>query len=240
MPTDAARVLLIEDDTVLRNSVRDALRSAGFAVIAWPDGRDFATRVAAFRPDIAILDVMLPPTPGVTSGFALAKELRARSGTAIVFLTARDGVTDRLDGFEVGADDYIVKPFVLAELIARLRAVLRRTGKLTSGTLQVGDLLVDEDSGIVMRGAAEVAVTATELRLLVYLARNRDRVLSKTQILTQVWGYDDYDPNLVETFISGLRRKIERADQVKLIHTVRGIGYRMSVPTVPGVGPGGR
>jgi two-component system OmpR family response regulator len=227
MSVASARVLVVEDEPLLRESIAETLTAAGFAVEATGDGRDFAERVTAFRPDVAVLDVMLP---GVASGFTLARQLRVQSTAAIVFLTARDAVTDRLDGFEAGADDYIVKPFVLAELVARLRAVLRRTGRLVSSTMQVGDLLVDEDSGIVMRAGQEISVTATEFRLLAYLARNRDRVLSKTQILTQVWGYEDYDPNLVETFVSGLRRKldVDPAGSERLIHTVRGIGYRMT------------
>jgi two-component system OmpR family response regulator len=226
MPIAAARVLLIEDEPLLRTSIAESLDAAGFAVQAYPDGAAFSARVAAFRPDVAVLDVMLP---GSSSGFSLARQLRGESDAAIVFLTARDGVTDRLDGFDAGADDYIVKPFVLAELLARLRAVLRRTGRLVSSTVQVGDLLVDEDSGVVIRAGQEIAVTATELRLVSYFARNRGRVLSKTQILTQVWGYEDYDPNLVETFVSTLRRKLDvgPAGRPPLIVTVRGIGYRM-------------
>jgi two-component system OmpR family response regulator len=227
MPITAARVLLIEDEPLLRTSIAEALAAAGFTVQAYPDGAAFSARLAAFRPDVAVLDVMLP---GSSSGFSLARQLRGESDAAIVFLTARDGVTDRLDGFDAGADDYIVKPFVLAELLARLRAVLRRTGRLVSSTVQVGDLLVDEDSGVVIRAGQEIAVTATELRLVSYFARNRGRVLSKTQILTQVWGYEDYDPNLVETFVSTLRRKLDiaPAGRPPLIVTVRGIGYRMS------------
>ena len=215
----------MEDEPVLRASISAALDEADFAVQSLSDGTDFDRRVAAFRPDAAILDVMLPGE----SGLALARRLRTQSQAAVVFLTARDAVEDRLDGFDAGADDYVVKPFVLAELIARLRAVLRRSGRLVSSTIQVGDLVVDEDSGMVLRGGNEIAVTATELRLLTYLARNHGRVLSKTQILTQVWGYDNYDPNLVETFVSGLRRKLE-AHGPRNLHTVRGLGYRMSPP----------
>jgi DNA-binding response OmpR family regulator len=143
-----------------------------------------------------------------------------------VFVTARDAVADRLAGFAAGADDYVVKPFVLAELVARLRAVLRRTGRLVSPTVEVGPLVLDEDAGRVLVGGEPVPLTATELRLLAYLVRNRGRVLSKTQILTQVWGYDEYDPNLVEAHVSALRRKLE-ARGPRLVHTVRGIGYRV-------------
>jgi two-component system OmpR family response regulator len=225
MPAATARILVVEDEALLRESVAGALSQAGFVVQAYEDGRNFADRVSRFRPDAAVLDVMLP---GPLNGFSLARQLRNQSTAAIVFLTARDGIEDRLSGFDAGADDYIVKPFVLAELVARLRAVLRRTGRLVSSTVEVGDLVVDEDSGLVLRSGREIALTATELRLLAYLARNRDRVLSKTQILTQVWGYEDYDPNLVETFISALRRKLDRGPDDRLIHTVRGVGYRMT------------
>ncbi len=223
MDTDAARVLVVEDDTVLRTCIADGLIDAGYHVRSAEDGSGFASLVEVFRPDVAVLDVMLPGS----SGLVLARHLRDHSQTAVLFLTARDAVPDRLAGFEAGADDYIVKPFVMAELLARTRAVLRRSGKLRSGRLQVADLLVDEDAGEVMRDGQAVPVTATELRLLSYLARNRGRVLSKTQILTQVWGYDAYDPNLVEAYVSGLRRKLE-VNGGRLIHTVRGVGYRMS------------
>lgn len=223
MKSDAPRVLVVEDDRTLRECVREGLLDAGYHVATAADGTGFDALVDSFRPDAALLDVMLPGT----SGLALARTLRSRSGAAVIFLTARDAVTDRLAGFDAGADDYLVKPFVMAELLARTRAVLRRSGALTSTRLQVGDLLVDEDAGEVIRAGRTIAVTATELRLLTYLARNRGRVLSKTQILTQVWGYEAYDPNLVEAYVSALRRKTE-ADGSRLIHTVRGVGYRMS------------
>jgi two-component system, OmpR family, response regulator len=223
MRADAARVLVVEDESVLREAITDALRAAGFTVLSLPDGLDFAREVDSFRPDAAILDVMLPGP----SGLSLAAHLRSSTQAVVLFVTARDSVPDRLAGFDAGADDYIVKPFALPELVARVRAVLRRAGRLVSSTVQVADLLVDEDVGRVQRGERDIAVTATELRLLAYFARNRDRVLSKTQILTQVWGYEDYDPNLVETYVSSLRRKIEGEAGDRLIHTVRGVGYRM-------------
>ena len=219
----AARVLVVEDEPVLRETVAGALVDAGFVVHAAADGTDLDRTVARFRPDAAVLDVTLPGD----SGLALARRLREGGPVAVLFVTARDSVDDRLAGFRVGADDYLVKPFVLAELVARLRAVLRRTGRLTSPTVEVGPLVLDEDAGLVSVGGAPVALTATELRLLAYLARNRGRVLSKTQILTQVWGYDVYDPNLVEAHVSALRRKLE-AHGPRLVHTVRGVGYRVA------------
>ena len=175
------------------------------------------------------MDVMLP----TTSGLALAGHLRRHTQAGIVFVTARDGVADRLSGFEVGADDYVVKPFVAAELVARVRAVLRRTGRLRSSTVEVADVVIDEDAGEVLRDGCRISVTATELRLLGYLARQRGRVVSKTQILTQVWGYDAYDPNLVEAYVSTLRRKLEQHGP-RVIHTVRGVGYRIGDTTAGG------
>jgi two-component system, OmpR family, response regulator len=223
---DGARVLVVEDEPVLRGAICEALLDAGLTVTSNADGAEFAAQVAAFRPDVAVLDVMLP----TTSGLALAGHLRRHTQAGIVFVTARDGVADRLSGFEVGADDYVVKPFVAAELVARVRAVLRRTGRLRSSTVEVADVVIDEDAGEVLRGGCRIAVTATELRLLGYLARQRGRVVSKTQILTQVWGYDAYDPNLVEAYVSTLRRKLEQHGP-RVIHTVRGVGYRIGDTT---------
>ena len=226
MTNDGARVLVVEDEPVLRGAICEALLDAGLTVTSNADGAEFAAQVAAFRPDVAVLDVMLP----TTSGLALAGHLRRHTQAGIVFVTARDGVADRLSGFEVGADDYVVKPFVAAELVARVRAVLRRTGRLRSSTVEVADVVIDEDAGEVLRGGCRIAVTATELRLLGYLARQRGRVVSKTQILTQVWGYDAYDPNLVEAYVSTLRRKLEQHGP-RVIHTVRGVGYRIGDTT---------
>jgi two-component system, OmpR family, response regulator len=223
MTRKGARVLLVEDEPVLRETVAAALGEAGFSVLAVPDGRGMAAVADRFRPDAAVLDVTLPGE----SGLVLARRLRSAGPVAVVFVTARDAVSDRLAGFDAGADDYVVKPFVLAELVARLRAVLRRTGRMVSPTVEVGDLVLDEEAGLVLVAEQPVTVTATELRLLAYLVRNRGRVLSKTQILTQVWGYDVVDPNLVEAHVSALRRKLE-AHGPRLVHTVRGIGYRVS------------
>jgi two-component system, OmpR family, response regulator len=224
MADSGARVLVIEDDPVLRDCIADEVRAAGHQVLARPDGTDLHRVTERFRPDAALLDVMLPGR----SGLALAAELRDLD-CALLFLTARDAVADRLAGFAVGADDYLVKPFVMAELLARLSAVLRRRGHGRAAVVRIDDLEIDEDAGEARRSGSPLPLTATELRLLVYLARNRGRVLSKTQILTQVWGYDAYDPNLVEAFVSGLRRKLEAAGP-RVLHTVRGIGYRLSEP----------
>ena len=140
-------------------------------------------------------------------------------------MTARDGLDDRLGGFAVGADDYLIKPYMTAELVARVGAVLRRLGRIPS-TVQVDDLVLDEAAGVAARAGQQLDLTGTEFRLLAYLVGNRGRTMSKTQILTQVWGYDSYDPNLVEVYVSALRRKVE-AHGDRLIHTVRGLGYTL-------------
>ncbi|NUT47655.1 MAG: response regulator transcription factor [Saccharothrix sp.] len=215
----AARVLVIEDAEAIGAAVSSALRDAGYQVQVRPDGRDLEGELARFRPDLVVLDVMLPGR----DGFALLEVVRRVCGAGVVMLTARDGVSDRLRGLDRGADDYVVKPFVLAELVARVSAVLRRLGR-TPSTVQIGDLVVDADSAVVLRGAAAIELTATELRLLRYLAAQRGRVVGKTQILTAVWGYEDYDPNLVEVHVSALRRKLEEHGP-RLLHTVRGLGY---------------
>ncbi len=215
------RVAVIEDEQSVREAVLDALRAERFKVAAFadlPHPRD----VLAASPDLVILDVMLPRG----SGFELARSLRAQHDLPIIFLTARDAVADRVAGLELGADDYLVKPFALEELMARVRAVLRRRGAIPQ-VLEVERLLVDEEHGFAARAGREIALTLTELRLLAYLMRHRGQALSKDQLLTQVWGYDAYDHNLVEVHISALRRKLE-VDAPRLIHTVRGIGYRFA------------
>jgi DNA-binding response OmpR family regulator len=216
----SARVLVVEDDALIRESVTAALDRAGFVTCAVADGSAVVAAAADFRPDLALLDVTLP---GPADGFGLARVLRRDRDLPVIFLTARDSATDRLAGFGVGADDYVVKPFIVEELVARVRAVLRRLGRLPT-TLDLGDLKIDEQSAAVVRSGAELDLTATEYRLLAYLAHERGRILSKTQLLTQVWGYDDYDANLVEVHVSALRRKLEEHGP-RILHTVRGFGY---------------
>lgn len=218
-----ARILVIDDDDTIRLSVVTALRAEGFIAEGAPDGIDLAARLSAFRPDLVVLDWMMPGPAGIR----LLPVIRAEADTAVIMLTARDEVDDRLRGFAEGADDYVVKPFTVAELVARVGAVLRRRGRLPQ-TIAIGDLVVDPDAAVAHRGGGPLDLTATEFRLLQLLAESRGRTLSKGQILTQVWGYDDYDPNLVEVHLSALRRKME-ARGPRLIHTVRGLGYRLSV-----------
>jgi two-component system, OmpR family, response regulator len=213
------RVLVIEDAEAIRIAVDSGLVGAGHSVLLRPDGGTLERDLAEFRPDVVILDVMLPGR----DGFALLEVVRARSRAGVVMLTARDGIEDRLRGLTKGADDYVVKPFVLAELVARVNALLRRMGRLPT-ELMIGDLVVDPGAATVRRGQTFITLTATEFKLLCYFAEHRGSVLNKTQILSAVWGFDEYDPNLVEVFISALRRKLEQHGP-RLLHTVRGLGY---------------
>jgi DNA-binding response OmpR family regulator len=212
-------VVLVEDEEPVRRAVERALRREGITVTAFADYPS-PDLVLASAPDLAVLDVLLPSG----DGFELARALRAARDLPIVFLTARDAVEDRLGGFRLGADDYLVKPFALEELLARVRAVLRRTGRL-GAAIEAGDVVVDEHAGLATRAGSPLELTATELRLLAYLVRQRGLVLSKHQLLTQVWGYDAYDPNVVEVHVSALRRKLE-ARGPRILETVRGLGYR--------------
>ena len=214
-----ARVLVVEDDDTIRSALVAAVESRGWTVQDAVDGSGLEQQLDAFRPDLVLLDWMLPGR----SGIELARVVAAAGDAGMMLLTAKDGVDDKLRGFGVGVDDYLAKPFVMAELVARMTAILRRRGRAPS-VLQVGDLLVDLEAGAVVRAGATIVLTGTELRLLAFLAGERGRTLSKTQILTQVWGYDSYDPNLVEVHVSSLRRKLEEHGP-RLIQTVRGIGY---------------
>ena len=226
--SEPARVLVVEDDDTIRGALRGALRAAQFDVRALSDGTDLEAELDGFRPHLVVLDWMLPGRDGPD----LARVVRARSRAGLVMLTAREAVADRLHGFEVGVDDYLAKPFVTDELIARIKAVLRRMGAVPS-TVQVDDLVVDEDAGVAQRGGLPLQLTATEFRLLSHLATHRDRVLSSAQILSQVWGYEEYADNLVQVHISALRRKIEQHGP-RLIHTERGLGYVLRAPRLVG------
>jgi len=221
------RVLVVEDDETLRDSLRILLGGAEFDVRVLPDGRDLDRTVASFQPDLAVLDVDLGPSS--PSGFTLARRLQKNGRVAIIFLTAADELDERLSGFEVGADDYLTKPFSTSELQARIRAVLRRTQTARSGiaersVLRYADVELDEDARTVTRAEVPVELTRREFDLLVALLENQGRVLSRSQLLTMVWGFEDYDANVVEVYVSALRRELE-AHGPRLIQTVRGVGY---------------
>jgi DNA-binding response OmpR family regulator len=228
MRDEPARVLLIEDEAAIRDAVTAALTGDGYLVRGQADGMLLRDLAEEFRPDLAILDITLPGPDGL----ALARRLRAGGDLPILFLTARDGLEDRLAGFAAGADDYLVKPFALTEMLARVHALLRRSGRLRSVTIEAGDLVLDESARAAWRVGRPLDLTVTELRLLAYLLARRGRTVSKAELLTQVWGYGAYDPNLVEVRISSLRRKLE-ASGPRIIHTVHGHGYTIR-PSGPG------
>jgi two-component system, OmpR family, response regulator len=226
-PSARQRVLVVEDDQTLRDSLVLLLGGADFDVRALPDGRDFDAVAASFRPDLAVLDVDLGM--GRPNGLMLARRLQETSATPVIFLTAADGLDDRLSGFEVGADDYVTKPFSTSELHARIRAVLRRsssaaTGEVQRSILTYSDLELDEDARTIERAGVLIDLTRREFDLLLTFLESPEYVLSRTQLLSMVWGFEDYDANVVEVFVSSLRRKLEEHGP-RLIQTVRGVGY---------------
>ena len=216
----------MEDDDPIRSALDVALRGEGYEVRAEPDGSRLQDVAERFRPDLAVLDVRLPVGP---DGYAMARILRGSSDMPVLFLTAADGIDDRLAGFAAGADDYLVKPFSMAELLARVQALLRRAGRLASAVRQVGDVMIDEGARVVMRAGIKLDLTRTEYELLSVLAQRPGQVMSKTQLLTQVWGFDALDDNLVEVHMVALRRKLE-AHGPRVIQTVRGMGYVLRAP----------
>ena len=215
------RLLVVEDDAAVRDALVASLRAEGYDVLARPDGTDLERQVREYRPDLVVLDVRLPEGP---DGFALGRRLRADGDVPLVYLTAADDLDDRLTGFAAGADDYLTKPFSVAELLVRVRALLRRAGRLGSDTWHVADLVVDEAGRVVRRDGHEIELTRTEFDLLAALGQRRGRAVSKEHLLASVWQFDSYDPNLVEVHVSALRRKLE-AHGPRLVHTVRGVGY---------------
>jgi two-component system OmpR family response regulator len=215
------RILVIEDDAVVREALCSALTTECYVVQECQDGMLPDSLIREFDPDVALVDVNLGHGP---SGLAVARRMRLVRDVPIIFLTAADAVADRLAGFDAGAEDYVTKPFAMAELLARVRALLRRTGRLDNSVWGVSDLVVDEAARRARRGDVELVLTKVEFDLLVALGRNAGRVLSKGQLLADVWGFADYDPNVVEVAMSGLRRKLE-SHGPRLVQTVRGVGY---------------
>ncbi len=222
------RLLLVDDEDNLRSMLEAALRHSGFEVHPVASGRAALDAVPAVAPDLIVLDVMLPDL----DGFDVCKRLRTSGDrTPVLFLTARDATEDRVRGLTLGGDDYLVKPFSLEELVARITAILRRVGKDPDKVdLRCHDLVMDDDAHRVTKGADEVALSPTEYNLLRYLLVNQGRVVSKAQILDHVWDYDfGGDGGVVETYIGYLRRKLDNVEP-RLIQTIRGVGYTLRAP----------
>jgi two-component system, OmpR family, response regulator len=217
------RVLVVDDEPSITDAVATALRYEGFETREAASGRAVEPAIDSFRPDLIVLDVMLPDLDGLQ----IARRLRdGNRRTPVIFLTARDATEDKVAGLAVG-DDYVTKPFSLAEIVARVRAVLRRTRGGEEGVLRFADVVLDEETREVWRGGEPVELTPTEFNLLRYLMLNPRRVLSKRQILDQVWNYDfGGDANVVETYVSYLRKKLDRHGP-PLIRTIRLVGYAL-------------
>src|ERR1700730_3639735 len=223
-----ARLLVVDDEEMIRELLSGSLRFAGFEVMTAPSGAEALRAAAASRPDLVLLDVMMPGG----DGFDVVRRMRSSGpDVPVIFMTARDGVRERVAGLALGGDDYVTKPFSLDEVLERIRAVLRRTGRAVANPrLRVADLELDEDGHEVRRAGTPIALTPTEFRLLRLLMFNAGRVLSKQQILDHVWDHNPAsDGNVVEPSVSYLRRKIDQGEP-RLLHTIRGVGYVLRIP----------
>jgi DNA-binding response OmpR family regulator len=223
------RVLVVEDYAPIQNAVAKSLREAGFAVDATDNGVDGLWLASNNSYDVVVLDLMLPGLDGLT----LLERLRARGhSTHVLILTARDTVPDRVRGLDLGADDYLVKPFAMDELLARVRALARRAYCAKNPALRVADLLIDTIRQAVSRGGEPIVLTAREYALLEYLAMRAGEIVPRTDIWEHVYEFNaEADSNVVDVYIGYLRRKIERPDRPALIHTVRGAGYSLRGPS---------
>jgi two-component system response regulator MprA len=219
-----ATVLVVDDDQKLLKMLRRTLVYEGFDVVTAADGHEALAQVDAHRPDVIVLDWLMPGLDGI----GVMERLRAaHDETMILMLTARDAIEDRVEGLEGGADDYLVKPFAPAELLARIHALLRRSGAAGQGrSLSYADLVLDPTTRETRRGERQFELTPTEFDLLHYLMRHPRQVLRREQILEEVWGYDfGGDDNVLEVYVGYLRKKTEQAGEPRLIQTVRGVGY---------------
>ena len=222
------RILIAEDDIDLNDIIVKKLSAEGYAIDSCYNGADALNYLEAAQYDVAILDVMMPEM----DGFEAVRRLRSLGDmTPVIFLTARDAVADRVKGLDTGANDYLVKPFSFDELTARIRAMSRAASGNPGNIYSLADLSLDTETHIVMRGDAEISLTAREYALLEYLLRNKNKVLSRQKIEDNVWNYDyEGGTNVVDVYITYLRKKIDEGQSIKLIHTVRGIGYCMRQP----------
>ena len=218
------RVLVVEDEPDLLSSLAQALREEGYAVDTACDGDDGLFKAQNWEYDAIVLDVMLPKL----DGWELLKRLRQSKKTPVLMLTARDRSTDRVRGLDTGADDYVVKPFDLAELLARLRALIRRTSNQTTARIEIGDVVLDTAARVVSRSGEPVSLTAREYALLEYLCRKPGAVVSREEIAEHVWD-DRYDPcsNVIDVYVQRLRRKLDRGP-LSFIRTRRGSGYQLT------------
>jgi two-component system, OmpR family, response regulator MprA len=220
------RVLVVEDDDEIAQALQRSLRIEGYEVRLAGDGPTALQASTAYAPDLVILDLGLPGIDGIE----VAQQLRDRDDTPILILTARDAVDARVEGLDSGADDYLVKPFDRQELLARLRALLRRRPPRGSAPLVVGDLYLNADTHEVRRAERSIDLTQREFELLEYLMRNERLVISRQRLLDEVWGYDPFSQtNTIEVFVSNLRRKLEAGGEPRLLHTIRGAGYVLRV-----------
>ena len=218
------RVLVIEDDQEIADVLRRTLRQEGHEVRSAGDGEQALTAAAEFMPDVVILDLGLPKLDGVE----VLRRLRADDDVPVLILTARADLDDRVEGLDTGADDYLVKPFERKELLARMRALMRRRPPRGAATLVLGDLRLNPATREVARGDREIELTAREFELLEFLMRNERLVVSRERLLEEVWGYDPLAmTNTIDVFISNLRRKLEEGGEPRLLHTKRGAGYVM-------------
>jgi DNA-binding response OmpR family regulator len=218
----APRVLVVEDDDDIADVLVRSLRLEGYDVRLSADGVAALDDAHAFLPDVVILDLGLPRMDGVE----VAKHLRGDDDVPILMLTARDALEARVTGLDAGADDYLVKPFERQELLARMRALLRRRPPRGSAPLRVGDLSLNPDTHEVSRSERDIELTQREFELLEYLMRNERIVISRQRLLDEVWGYDPFSTtNTIEVFVSNLRRKLEAGEEPRLLHTIRGAGY---------------
>jgi DNA-binding response OmpR family regulator len=216
------RVLVVEDDEEIAQVLQRSLRLDGYEVRIAADGEAALDAAAAYHPDLVILDLGLPKLDGIE----VAKRLRAADDVPILMLTARDALESRVEGLDSGADDYLVKPFERQELLARMRALLRRRPPRGSASLVVADLSLNPDTHEVLRGDRRVDLTQREFELLEYLMRNERIVVPRQRLLEEVWGYDPFaTTNTIEVFVSNLRRKLEADGENRLLHTIRGAGY---------------
>jgi DNA-binding response OmpR family regulator len=216
------RVLVVEDDHEIAQVLLRSLRMEGYEARASYDGEAALGDAHEFSPDLVILDLGLPKLDGID----VARRLRENGDVPILMLTARDAVEARVEGLDAGADDYLVKPFERQELLARLRALLRRRPPRGSASLVVGDLQLNPDTHEVRRETRQIELTQREFELLEYLMRNERIVVPRQRLLEEVWGYDPFaTTNTIEVFVSNLRRKLEAGDEPRLLHTIRGAGY---------------